>query len=140
MKRNGAHKRTLKYVAEIDAKIAHQLIYTWLSILETDIREKNFDNPKTLFHSKATCFGLKGAHKDYDTTLENEFKRTWDDFNTFTFGVSEAILINEGRTWVVDLQWQSKGRILGNTRKGFATFVLRFFDNNLLCLHSHISE
>ncbi len=132
--------RVLKYVDK--AKPTQELapmLYRWLELFETCVRNKDYETAKTLFHDKVITAGKSGVHLGYDGS-EKEFRSSWDEFHQFAIDQDAAHIIPCERTFVVVCPFVSKSRLLmGKDRKGVISVTLRFFETKLLCLHLHTS-
>ncbi len=131
--------RVLKYVDK--AKPTQELapmLYRWLELFETCVRNKDYETAKTLFHPNTITVG-KEVFLGYDKS-EGEFRSMWDEYHQFALDQDSAHIIPCDRTFVVVCPFVSKSRLLmGKDRKGVISVTLRFFETKLLCLHLHTS-
>lgn len=139
--RNGVARRRLKYVEETaSTQDLAPLLHRWLELFQKCVREEDYETGQTLFHKNTIGFWFGAPESNLAALVENQFRDTWGNFHQFTFDTASATIIPCERTFVVAMPWACKSRILmASDRKGVATFVLRFFETKLLCLHVHIS-
>ena len=137
----GVGRRELKYVFKTaSTEELAPMLHRWLDIFENAVREEKYEDAALLFHSATTGFWF-GNRAINGLELVEQFKKTgWGDLHQFALDSANATIIPCERTFVLTVPWSSKSRILmGRDKKGEATFVLRFFEKKLLCLHVHFS-
>ncbi len=141
MKNRIATRRKLKYVDEpAPTESLTPYLHRWLDVFELSVRDENYTDASNLFAKAATGFWMGNRAIDLATLTENFKKVGFGEFHNFALDTANATIIPRERSFVLTVPWNSKSRIiLGRDKSGFATFVLRFFEKNLLCLHVHFS-
>ena len=141
MKNRIATRRKLKYVDEpAPTESLTPYLHRWLDVFELSVRDENYTDAENLFAKAATGFWM-GNRALNNVELTEAFKKVgFGDFHQFALDTANATIIPCDRSFVITVPWTSKSRILmGRNKSGYATFILRFFEKSLLCLHVHFS-
>jgi ketosteroid isomerase-like protein len=122
---------------------ANEVALTWLTEMQSCIRERDFARARAIFSPDVVGFGSRASLlAGLDALERNQWRHVWPAIQDFTFQSADLACGMSGELIWIACLWTSKGRGADGTwqpRPGRMSAVLRQIDGRWLAVHTHHS-